>query len=116
MGGIARKNDMSAIIISGMPDHSYVLLKMEPKISVSRALQLIKGGSSLWIHKTFPKLKKFAWQDGYGAFTVSKSKIPSVVGYINNQEEHQKGKTFKEEYLELLKVHEIEYDERYIWD
>ena len=116
MGGIARKNKMSALMIGGMPDHAHVLLRAKPTFSVSRILQLIKGGSSLWIHETFPKLKQFAWQDGYGAFSVSKSKIPSLIKYIQNQEEHHKRKTFQDEVLELLKLHDIEYDERYIWD
>lgn len=116
MGGIARKNKMSALMIGGMPDHAHVLLRAKPTFSVSRILQLIKGGSSLWIHETFPKLKQFAWQDGYGAFSVSKSKIPSLIKYIQNQEEHHKRKTFQDEFLELLKLHDIEYDERYIWD
>ena len=78
--------------------------------------QLIKGGSSGWIHETFPGMSRFAWQDGYGAFTVSKSNIPGVTAYIKKQREHHSTMTFQEEYLQLLHKHEIEYDERYLWD
>jgi hypothetical protein len=77
---------------------------------------LIKGGSSGWIQDTFPTMKGFGWQDGYGAFTVSKSNVPEVTAYIQGQREHHRVKTFQEEYLTLLKKHEIEYDERYLWD
>ena len=76
----------------------------------------MKGGSSAWIHQTFPNLKGFAWQDGYGAFTVSKSSLPDVRAYVLGQREHHRTRTFQEEYLAFLKRHEIEYDERYLWD
>ena len=82
----------------------------------AKAAQLIKGGSSAWIHTEFPARRDFAWQDGYGAFTVSKSHIADVTAYIQNQRQHHQGKTFKEEFLSLLERHEIDYDERYLWD
>ena len=76
----------------------------------------MKGGSSAWIHDTFADLQDFGWQDGYGAFTVSKSGLPELTKYIENQREHHRTRTFQEEYLALLIRHEIEYDERYLWD
>ena len=82
----------------------------------SKAAQLIKGGSSKWIHDTFAHLAAFAWQDGYGAFTVSKSNVPTVTEYILKQREHHATKSFEEELVELLRRHEIEYDEKYLWD
>jgi hypothetical protein len=77
---------------------------------------MIKGGSSAWIHDTFPNMTGFAWQDGYGAFTVSKSSVPDVVNYIQNQREHHRTKTFQEEYLAMLQKHDIDYKECYLWD
>jgi REP element-mobilizing transposase RayT len=116
LGGIARENKMKALWIGGMPDHNHMALALPPIQSVSKSLQLIKGGSSKWIKDTLPNLRGFAWQDGYGAFTVSKSNLPEVLVYIQKQREHHRLKTFKEEYLEFLARHEIEYDERYLWD
>src|SRR5262245_64184733 len=74
----------------------------------------LKGGSSLWIHTEFPELRGFEWQDGYGAFTVSKSAVLDVQRYIQNQREHHRKMSFQEEYLEFLKKHGIDYDERYL--
>ena len=76
----------------------------------------LKSESSKWIHGEFPLLSKFGWQDGYGIFSVSKSNVPAVIEYIKNQREHHKHQTFEEEYLELLKLHEVDYDERYVFD
>jgi putative transposase len=116
LGGIARENDMTALKIGGIEDHVHILLGARPKIAPSKAVQLIKGGSSKWIHETFPRLRVFEWQDGYGAFTVSKANIPEVERYIENQREHHRTKTFQEEFVEFLKRHGIEYDDRYLWD
>jgi hypothetical protein len=77
---------------------------------------LVKGGSSKWVHETFPLHGDFAWQEGYGAFSIGVSQVENTIAYINNQREHHHIKTFKEEFLAFLKKHEIEYDERYIWD
>lgn len=115
VGGIARQNDMKAIQIGGIKDHLHVVLGAPPTLAVSKAVQLLKGGSSKWIHETFPPLADFEWQQGYGAFTVSKSQIPSVIQYVLNQREHHQSSTFQQEYRALLERHEVEYDERYLW-
>ena len=78
-------------------------------------MRTIKSNSSGWVHKTFSPLRDFAWQDGYAAFTVSRSAKDSVVAYITNQQEHHSRMTFQDELIALLKKHDIEYDERYIW-
>ena len=78
-------------------------------------MQLIKGGSSKWIHETFPDQRRFAWQEEYGAFSVSMSQMDKTVAYIKGQEEHHRRMTFQEEFLALLKKHRIEYDERFLW-
>jgi REP element-mobilizing transposase RayT len=116
LGGIARENDMRPLCIGGVEDHVHLLLGLPPSLAVSKAVQLIKGGASKWVHDTFPELRTFAWQDGYGAFTLGKSQIPDTVAYIQKQREHHRARTFKDEYLAFLRKHEIEYDERYVFD
>jgi putative transposase len=115
LGGIARENKMTALSIGGTEDHIHILLMAPPAMALSKMVQFLKGGSSKWIHETFPEMRRFAWQDGYGAFTVSKSQLPDIVRYIQGQEEHHRAKTFQEEYLAFLQKHGIEYDERYVW-
>jgi REP element-mobilizing transposase RayT len=116
LGGIARKNKLQPLKIGGIEDHVHVLLGAPATIAPAKIAQLIKGGSSAWIHDEFPDLVDFAWQDGYAVFTVSKSAVPDVSEYIENQREHHRIRTFKDEYLALLKRHGIEYDERYLGD
>jgi REP element-mobilizing transposase RayT len=106
---------MKALAIGGTTDHIHALLSLPGMMSFSKAVQLIKGGSSKWINDTFPTSRKFAWQEGYGAFSVSASQVPKTIAYINNQKEHHRKKTFQEEFLELLTKHGIEYDQRYVF-
>jgi len=115
IGGIARKHKMTALQVGGVQDHIHALVTAPPIYAPSQIAQFLKGESSKWIHEEFREMRGFGWQDGYGAFTVSKSNIPEVVRYIQNQREHHRKKTFQEEYRELLEKHDIEYDERYIW-
>lgn len=116
LGGIARENKMTPLQIGGIEDHVHILFGASPTLAPSKITQLIKGGSSGWIHDTFPLLKGFGWQDGYGAFTVSKSNVPEVAAYIQDQRGHHRVRGFQEEYRALLQKHEIEYEERYLWD
>lgn len=106
---------MKALSIGGTQDHVHVLLSLPATLPVSKAVQLIKGGSSKWIHDTFAGLRKFAWQEGYGAFSVNVSLLEDTIRYIESQGEHHKRKTFQEEYIEFLRRHRIDYDERYVW-
>jgi len=106
---------MKALAIGGTTDHLHALLSLPGMMSFAKAVQLIKGGSSKWINDTFPAPKKFEWQEGYGAFSVSASQVPKTIAYINNQKEHHRKKTFQEEFLELLTKHGIEYDQRYVF-
>jgi REP element-mobilizing transposase RayT len=115
IGGIARHHKMIALEVGGIEDHVHALVMAPPTFSPSQIAQYLKGESSKWIHEEFPKLRLFEWQEGYGGFTVSRSQIPDVIAYIQNQREHHRKKTFKEEYLELLKKHDVDYDERYLW-
>ena len=102
--------------VGGVDDHIHMLVSLPAVLAVSKALQLLKGGSSHWIKETFPEMRSFAWQDGYSAFSVSKSNLSDVETYIKNQREHRRVKTFQEEYRAFLDKHGIQYDERYLWD
>jgi len=115
MGGIARENQMKALSVGGIADHVHVLLSLPATLPIAKAVQLIKGGSSKWVHDTFAGLRKFSWQEGYGAFSVNVSLLEETIRYIESQGEHHKRKTFQEEYIEFLRRHGIDYDERYIW-
>jgi REP element-mobilizing transposase RayT len=106
---------MKALAIGGTADHVHALLSLPGMMSFAKAVQLIKGGSSKWIHDTFSNREKFAWQEGYGAFSVSASQVPKTIAYINNQKEHHRKKSFHEEFLELLNKHGIEFDPRYVF-
>ena len=116
LGGIARQNKMKAIEIGGMEDHIHILLSLPSTLSIAKALQLIKGGSSKWVHETFPEQRMFGWQVKYGAFSVSVSQLDTIIQYIKDQKEHHRQMTFQEEFIALLKKHRVEYDERYLWD
>ena len=115
ISGIIKANNHKLLAINGMPDHLHVFIGMRPTQSISNLLQDIKGSSSKWINeKKFLKVK-FEWQEGYGAFSYSKSHVNDVINYIQNQENHHKKESFRDEYLKFLKVFEIEFDERYIF-
>ena len=106
---------MTAIQVGGIEDHIHTLVMAKPKWSPSEIAQLLKAESSKWIHEEFQDLRRFGWQDGYAVFTVSRSVVPKVVEYIRDQRIHHSTKTFEEEYLELLQLHGVEYDDRYLF-
>lgn len=115
LGGIARKHNLVALQIGGIENHIHALIISKPTIEPSLIPKWLKGESSKWIHEEFSDLRSFAWQDGYGIFTVSKSNVPKVIEYIENQRKHHLEQSFEDEYIELLKLHEIEYDEKYLF-
>jgi REP element-mobilizing transposase RayT len=114
LGGIARENDMKALGIGGAADHVHLLPSIPASLTVSKAIQLIKGGSSRWLKQTFADMNHFAWQAGYAAFTVSQSQLDDVREYVRTQAKHHRTKTFAQEYRAFLQRHRIEYDERYL--
>ena len=116
LGGIARENNVKAVSIGGHTDHIHLLLSLPATMPIAKAMQLIKGGSSKWVHDSFPDQRLFAWQSKYGAFSVSVSQVDRIIRYIDNQEAHHRKMTFQEEFIALLKKHRIEYDERYLWE
>ncbi|PYK54988.1 MAG: transposase [Verrucomicrobia bacterium] len=111
LGGIAKQNQMKALAISGAADHVHILLCLPATLSVAKAVQLLKGNSSKWIRETFPKMHFFAWQKGYGAFSVSISGVDATVIYISNQTEHHRKRSFREEFIAMLQEHHFEYEE-----
>ncbi|GHT41516.1 transposase [Bacteroidia bacterium] len=98
------------------PDHTHILIGLHPSISVSELVNKIKANSSRFYHKNLESNHFFAWQDGYGVFSNSRSQIDKVYNYIKNQKEHHKKQTFQEEYLDMLKKAKIEYDPKYLFD
>ncbi|MBK9270445.1 MAG: IS200/IS605 family transposase [Saprospiraceae bacterium] len=113
--GIIQNQNHKVLAINGMPDHLHILFGMRPTQSLSDLMQDVKGSSSKWINQKGFVDGKFTWQEGFGAFSYSKSNLKTIINYIENQEQHHKKRTFIEEYLDLLKEFEMEYDERYIF-
>lgn len=112
-GGIARDNKMKTLAIGGVEDHVHALLSIPATLSISRAIQLIKGGSSKWVHDTFPDQRSFAWQEGYAAFSIGVSGIKPTIEYIKSQRKHHQRRTFEEEIALFLEKNGIEYDRRF---
>lgn len=115
MSGIISQHGHKPFAINGISDHVHVLVSMNPKQSPSDLMYNVKRSSSKWINENRFVTGKFAWQEGFGAFSYGKSQIPGIVNYIENQEQHHSKKSFIEEYSEFLKVYEVDYDERYIF-
>jgi putative transposase len=113
--GIVSNNGHKLLAINGMPDHVHVLFGMRPSQSLSDLMQDIKGSSSKWINERGFVKGRFSWQEGYGAFSYCRSEVQNVIRYINNQKDHHSGKSFIDEYFEMLKESEIEYDDRYVF-
>ena len=115
LGGVARDHGMKALAVGGTANHAHLLLSLKSTMSIAQALQLVKGGSSTWVHETFPAHRGFAWQEGYGAFSIGVSGVDETVAYIQDQERHHRTLTYEEEFLAFLERHGLEVDERYVW-
>jgi putative transposase len=111
LGGIAKQNRMKAITIGGASDHVHILLSLPSTLSLAKAVQLFKGNSSKWIHETFPELRSFEWQEGYGGFSIGVSRIDATADYIRNQAEHHRTRSFHEEFMTMLRKHGFDYEE-----
>lgn len=114
--GIIKNKNQKPFIINGMPDHVHIFIGFSPDIALSDLVRDIKSNSANYINDQKLIKSKFSWQKGFGAFTYSKSQVPSVVNYIKNQETHHRKKSFKEEYLSLLNKFEIDYNAEYLFD
>jgi REP element-mobilizing transposase RayT len=115
ISGIIANKNQKLMIINGMPNHIHLLIGTKPDCNLSDLVRDIKANSSKWINEKRFLNGKFAWQTGFGAFTVSQSSVNNVISYIKNQEEHHKQKTFKEEYVEFLKTYKIDFKTEYIF-
>jgi putative transposase len=115
MSGIIDQQGHKLYVINGMGDHLHIIISMNPKQAPSDLMYHLKRSSSMWINQSRLSDKKFSWQEGFGAFSLGKSQLPEKIKYIEEQQEHYKKKSFKEEYLLFLKENDIEYDERYIF-
>lgn len=112
---IAQNNGHKVLAINNMPDHLHMLIGLNPNQSISDLMRIVKSDSSEWINNTQLTARKFQWQEGYGAFSHSKSQIDAVAKYIANQQEHHKKTNFLDEYKKMLSDFNIEFDERYIF-
>lgn len=115
MGGIARNHGFRALAVGGTEDHAHVLVSLPPVMAVAKAVQLLKGSSSKWLHDTQSDMRAFAWQQAYGAFSVSISHTEDTIVYILNQPEQHAKRDFQQEFLAFLKKHAIEYDPAHVW-
>jgi REP element-mobilizing transposase RayT len=113
LGGIARKNGFKALIVGGTENHCHILLSLPATMPVAKAMQLLKGASSRWMNEGHTR--DFAWQEGYGAFTVGISQKDDTIAYIRSQPEHHRKRSFEEEFVAFLKKHNVEYDLRHVW-
>lgn len=113
--GIVHNHGHKILAINGMPDHVHVFFGMRPAQSLSELMQDIKGDSSKWVNRRGYSKRKFSWQEGYGAFSYSKSHIDNVIDYIKRQKEHHKKKSFIHEYYEFLEKFDVSYDDRYVF-
>ena len=115
LGGGFRDEGYVPIIVNGVADHVHALVVQRPDKGIADVLRDVKANSSGWIHRRFPQLSQFAWQQGYGVFSVSQSQLEIVTEYIAKQEEHHRKMSFQEEFVQLLRNHGVEFDERYLW-
>ena len=115
MTGIIQNNNHKLLAINGMPDHIHILIGLRPAQSISDLMKEVKQSSSKWINQNKLTNGHFEWQEGYGAFSYSKSQIGQVINYIQNQELHHEKKTFTQEYRDFLRKFEVEYDEKFIF-
>ena len=116
MATVLRNSGCPAVLINSMPDHVHILFELGRTVTVSSSVEEVKTNSSKWLKTQGPEFSRFAWQTGYGAFSVSESNVAAVRDYIANQAEHHQVKSFQEEYLAFLTKHGVAFDERYVWD
>ncbi|CAG0986951.1 hypothetical protein PHYC_02076 [Phycisphaerales bacterium] len=116
MSGIVENKDCTLVLANGWVDHAHLLVIRKPKVSESDLVGPVKSNSSRWIREQWPGMRRFAWQDGFAAFSVSHSKVDDVRRYIQNQESHHGRVSYESEFLGLLKKHGVEYDRRYVFD
>ncbi|QQL45007.1 IS200/IS605 family transposase [Sulfuriroseicoccus oceanibius] len=115
MASVLNLKDCHLILINSIEDHVHILFRLSRTTSLADAVEDVKKSSSQWIKRQSPEHSKFAWQPGYGAFSVSESNMLAVKAYIQNQREHHRTKSFEEEFCAFLKKNHIDYDPKYLW-
>ena len=115
IGNLINESGCKTILVNGVEDHVHCFFGLKPPTSISDVMKNAKAKSSKWLNESGLLQHHFGWQAGCGVFSYSQSHIKNVYNYIQNQEQHHKKQTFREEYIELLKTHDIEFDERYIF-
>lgn len=113
---VARNMDCECYRVGGVADHVHLAVRLSRTITIAKLVEELKTSSSKWLKKQSPALEKFAWQRGYGAFSVGPTDLPALEKYIEGQEAHHRAKTFQEEYRAFLTKYGISYDEKYVWD
>ena len=116
MASIFRAMNSPALIINGTSDHIHTLFSLSRVTTIADIVEEVKSESSKWIKTKGKRFRKFHWQSGYGAFSIGQSQVPTVKRYITRQKEHHRRVSFQEEYRKFLKVYEVKFDERYVWD
>lgn len=116
MAGIIKNKGQKPIIVNGVADHVHLFFGLKPSIAVSDLIRDVKNNTSNFINEQKWVRGRFAWQEGYGAFSYAHSQIDNVYNYILNQEKHHRKKTFREEYLEFLKKFQIQYEDRFLFE
>jgi putative transposase len=116
LGGTCNELECPVLIVGGVADHVHILCALSRKITIAKLVGDVKRGSSKWIKTKGRMLTKFAWQNGYGVFSVGESEVERVRRYIVGQEDHHRKKTFQDEYRSFLKEYGVDFDERYVWD
>jgi len=115
IGNLINEANCKTIIVNGVEDHVHCFVGLRPVVSVSELMKTVKAKSSKYINDHTLTPERFEWQEGYGVFSYSQKDVDTIYKYIQNQEEHHKSQTFREEYLDLLKEFNVEYDEQYIF-
>lgn len=116
ISGILNNTKQFSLAVNGYTDHVHLFFEMHPTTALSDIIRVVKTNSSKWINENKYVNGKFRWQEGYGAFSYSRSQRNDVIKYIRNQEIHHRTRTFKDEYLELLKKFEIDFDDHYVFE
>ena len=116
IGGLCKNLESTPLEVGGYKNHIHILCILSKKLPLATLIQKVKSKSSKWIKPKGPEYKNFYWQNGYGAFSISSSKVESFRSYIKKQKEHHQNMSFEEEYKDMLKENNVEFDARYIWD
>ncbi len=116
LGGILREMRAFPMILNATEDHVHILVRLPAETAPAECMRVVKTNSSRWVHEKWPEHRRFGWQTGYAAFSVSESARPQVIRYIQNHEEHHRKVSFQEELIAYLKKNGVSYDERFIWN